>query len=146
MMKNKRGWIKIVEAFIAILLLTGIVLFVINRQSDDVQQVYSLIQDAQTSILRNAQLNNTVRTEILSTNGQVDWGSFSTQAPNTMAEIQSNTPNYLSCQAKICDVGGPCVFFGTSPAGESIYVDSVMISSTSNTFKPRMLKLFCWEK
>ena len=96
MMKNKRGWIKIVEAFIAILLLTGIVLFVINRQSDDVQQVYSLIQDAQTSILRNAQLNNTVRTEILSTNGQVDWGSFSTQAPNTMAEIQSNTPNYLS--------------------------------------------------
>ena len=64
-MRNKRGWIRIVEAFIAVLLVAGILLFVINKgyigRRDISQQVY----DAQLAVLREIQLNDTLRTQIL---------------------------------------------------------------------------------
>ena len=89
-------------------------------------------------------MNNTLRAEILATNGQVDWVSFPSQTPNTYAKIQSKIPSYLDCEAKICDAQGACALSGTQ--SKNIYAESVIITSTLNSFKPRMLKLFCWEK
>ena len=143
--KNKKGWLKIAEAFVAILLIAGIVLIVINKESNQQSEdVSSLVKDVETGILRKVQLNETLRTEILGTSGEVNWTMFPTQAPNTKAAIENNIPAYLSCEAKICDVSGPCVL--TQAQNKNIYVESAMITSTLSTFKPRMLKLSCLEK
>lgn len=143
-MKNKKGWIKIAEVSVAILLLASIVLFVISKENKEVLDISPLVQDVELSILRDIQLNNSLRAEVLGTNGEIEWISFSTSAPSTYAKIQSKTPNYLSCVAKICDPAGPCLL--TSTQEESIYVESTMITSTLNNFNPRLVKLFCWEK
>lgn len=143
-MKNKHGWIRIAEAFVAVLLLASIVLFVISKRDNQTGDISPAIQDIEISILRGIQLNSTIRAEILGTNGEINWTDFSTQAPNTNGEINSKIPNYLNCMAKICDSSGPCFLTGVQE--KNIYVESAMITSTLNTFKPRIIKLFCWEK
>ena len=141
---NKRGWLKIAEAFIGVLLLAGVILIVISNTENQNTDIAPLIQDAEISVLREIELNSTLRAEILGTNGEIDWASFSSLAPNTGLKIQSWIPNYLNCEAKICDPSGPCLLLGVQDKG--IYAESIMITSNLNTFKPRMLKLFCWEK
>src|SRR3989344_8121530 len=105
MKKNKRGWIKIAEAFVAILLLAGIVLFVINKGSNENTgiEVSAAVQDTEISILRSIELNNTLRAEVLATNGEVEWTSFASQAPGTKVAIENKIPSYLDCAAKICN-------------------------------------------
>ena len=145
MKKNKRGWIKIAEAFVAILLLAGIVLFVISKGSDDVgSDASAVVQDIEISILRSIELNNTLRAEVLATNGEVEWATFASQAPGTKIAIENKIPRNLNCEAKICNPSGSCALPGTQE--KNIYAESVMITSTLNSFKPRLLKLFCWEK
>src|SRR3989339_37656 len=66
MMGNeKRGWIRIVEAFVSILLIAGAVLVLMNEgyiaKTDISQKVY----DAELSILRDIELDETLRTEVL---------------------------------------------------------------------------------
>jgi hypothetical protein len=64
-MKGKKGWIEIVEAFVAILLIAGVVLVILNKSSlggtDISQQVYT----TELSILREVQTNDIFRAEII---------------------------------------------------------------------------------
>ncbi|MBD3247200.1 hypothetical protein GF378_01110, partial [Candidatus Pacearchaeota archaeon] len=56
MFKDKRGWIRIIEAFIAVLLVAGALLIVINQgyigKADISEQVY----EVQLAILREIEL------------------------------------------------------------------------------------------
>jgi len=143
--KNRRGWIKIAEAFVGILLLSGIVLFVIDKENEENKlDISDAVQDVEISILREIQLNSTLRAEVLATNGMVDWANFQSQVPNTYAKIQSKIPSYLDCEAKICDAQAVCTLSGMQ--NKNVYAESVIVTSTLNNFKPRLLKLFCWEK
>ena len=61
---EKRGWIRIVEAFVAILFIMGVVLIVINKgyfKESNEEKVYQI----QAEILREIQLNDEFRKEIL---------------------------------------------------------------------------------
>ena len=65
MRKNKSGWIRIVEAFTMIILITGIFLLILDRGNstkDFSQEIY----DKEQGILREIQLNNSLREGILS--------------------------------------------------------------------------------
>ena len=91
--KNRRGWIRIVEAFTAILILAGIVLIVVGNQGIKKPDNSEQIRNSEISILREVQLNETLRTEILSVSGQVEWSNFSTYAPKTKSYIEEERPN-----------------------------------------------------
>ena len=140
-MKNKRGWLKIAEASIAVLIVASVVLIVLSRSEIQNKDISPAIGDAEISILREIELNNTLRAEILATSGEVEWTSFSSAAPKTEAKISSKIPDYLNCSAKICDSSSPCSM--SEASGEDVYVESTLITSTLNTFNPRVLKLFC---
>ena len=144
LIRNIRGWTRIAEAFVAVLLLASIVLFVISKGDNQTGDISPAVQDVEISILREIQLNSTIRAEVLGTNGEINWTDFPSQVPNTNTKINSRIPNYLNCMAKICDPSGPCLLTGVQE--KNIYAESAMITSTLNTFKPRMVKLFCWEK
>ena len=142
MIKDKSGWIRIVEAFTMILLITGIFLIVLERDStkDFSQEIY----EKEQGILREIQLNNSLRESILSFNSDslpIEWENF---PQNLKEKIISRTPSYLECKAKICNVNDPCVLSETS--NESIYAQKVIITSSLEKYSPRKLKLFCWEK
>lgn len=140
--KKEHGWIRIVEAFTMILLISGVFLMISGKNSskDFSQKIYGREQ----GILREVQLNNTLRASILSFNEgslPIKWQNF---PPDLKNEITSETPDYLVCQSKICRVDKMCSL--SNSVDKNIYIQEVMVSSTLNTYSPRKLKLFCWEK
>jgi len=139
--KNKRGWIKIVEALVAILLISGVVLIAITQSRGAKEDIYSRIHNDQIAIIRDIQLSNSLRTEIIGTSGTIEWADFPAQ---TKARIIEKTPNYMNCSAKICSTDDICVLSGNED--KAIYAESVIISATLETYNPRRLKLFCWEE
>jgi hypothetical protein len=143
--KSKRGWIRLIEVFIAILLMTGALLIVANRTNPSENNAeYLEISKNEIAILRNIELNNTLRTEILNAqNLPIEWESFGVLLPNVKSRIEYLAPPNLKCEAKICWINRLCTIEGNSE--ENIYAEAVVISADLNKFSPRQLKLFCIE-
>lgn len=138
--KNKKGWIRIAEAFIAVLIVIGAAIIVVGG-GIQIEGISEKVYDIEISILREIQLNNTLRSEILITSGEIEWDEFPSKTKN---KIQNKMVNWLECVAQICLPENPCLLEGESE--KSIYAQSVLITSTLDIFNPRQLKLFCWEK
>jgi len=143
---QKKGWIRIVEAFIAILLITSVLLITISKGYILKEDISSRVYDAQLSILREIELNDGLRVEIVEDiptvpEGGINWddGLFPGDVKD---KITSRTPNYLNCTAKICEINKICVLDDFIDG--DVYAQSVVISATSDTYSPKQLKLFCW--
>lgn len=139
-MINKKGWIRIAEAFTAILLVIGAAIIVVGggvQREDISEKVY----DIEIPVLREIQLNNTLRSEILVTSGITEWDNFPSGTKN---KIIAEIPGWLECEGKICSPESLCLL--EEEPEKSIYVQSVLITSTLDIFNPRKLKLFCWER
>lgn len=147
-MKNKRGWIEIVEAFVSILLITGVLLVVITRNNSQSSDISDRVYNSEITIIREIQLNDTLSNDVLSvTDAQLpaEWES-SSFPPEIKDRITSRTPNYLTCIAKICDPSDAC-YLSTYESKDVYSQDSIIsTTSTQTMFNPRKLKLFCWEK
>ena len=142
LISQTKGWIRIIEAFVMILLITGILLIVLNKgyisKNDNSQEIY----ENEQGILREIQLNNSLRQEILDIGVlPVEWDIFPENVKN---KIISEIKPYLNCEAKICDVNEICVLSKIS--NEDIYVQKAIITATLEKYSPRQLKLFCWKK
>ena len=145
--KYKKGWIRLVEVFISIILLGGVLLIVTTRNSAYSTEVQDEISEREVAILRDIELNNTLRTEILSIPQQslpLEWGSFVSQLEEVADRIGVLTPANLECRAKMCLVLDNCIM-DWSPDGD-VYAKSVIISADLDTYSPRQLKLFCTKK
>ena len=140
--KNKRGWLKILEAFVAVLLISGVLLLIIN-QGDFTQNRSSRIYDIQISILREIQLNQSLRQEILDTSPPKESGDSG--FPSTVEDkIGEKIPVYLECRAKVCGTDSSCKLELTSERNEIYAQDTLITSTLSQGYNPRRLKLFCW--
>jgi len=140
-MKNKRGWIRIIEVFIAILIILGVLLIVLDKEEIEKKDVTSKIYLTETAILREIQLNNTLRDDILNAEIPVEEGD--TGFPSRIAsQVTSRTPAYLSCTSKICQLSDACDL--NEPVKKNTYVRAVAIVADLNKYDPRQLKLFCW--
>ncbi|MBU2052872.1 MAG: hypothetical protein KJ721_01360 [Nanoarchaeota archaeon] len=144
--KNQRGWIKIVEAFTAILLIMGVVLIVIDKGYVKKEDFSLEIYKKGTSILKEIQLNDTFRENILSVDSlPVEWDEFDSKGlGNVKSKIIERTPNYLDCKAKVCSIDDDCIL--AINFDKDVYVQSVAIIANLEIYSPRQLKLFCWEK
>lgn len=135
-MVNKKAWIKIVEAFIGIMLITGIMLMILNRESIGTDQTAVRIYQAEEGILREIQLNNSLREIILTEPLNVEW--------NISENIKNKIPNYLDCKANICELNSACTIDINTV--KDVYVQSTAITTDLNTqnYDLRKVVLFCW--
>ncbi len=143
--KNKRGWIKIVEAFVAILLVAGVLLIVINQGYIGKKDISSQVYDVEISILREIQLNYTLRDDVLNAGEPpIRWND--TNFPQSIKDkINDRAPNYLDCKAKICEMDEICEL--DEYLEKDVYAQSVAITTTLETPEEqqlRQLKFFCW--
>lgn len=143
---NKRGWLRIVEAFIAILLIVGVLLVIINQGYIERIDVSSKIYDEEISVLREIELNKTLRDEVLNAEPlPVNWEDFEARGlENVKNKINNDIESYLECKAKICEIGADCELDEEDYPNESVYVRSVIISANLTKYAPRQLRLFCW--
>jgi hypothetical protein len=137
--KDKKGWLRIVEAFLAILLITTALLIIIGQGSFRTDEDYQKIYATQTKILREIELDSNMRTLALGAN-------VSNPGDNVPEEIKDfvnqNLPNNLDCELKICKLEKICTL--EEYLNENIYSQSVAIVSNSTNYSPRQLKMFCW--
>ena len=140
---NKRGWIRVVEAFVAVLLITGVLLIIINKGYIGKKDISNKVYDAELSILREIELNDSLRTEILSASPlPSEWEDIGFPI-DVKDKIEARSPEYLICVAKICELDEICIIENID---KDVYAQAVAITATNEIYKPRQLKLFCWEK
>lgn len=141
---NKRAWIKIVEAFIAILLIAIVLLILVNKggfnKEDNAERIYEI----ELSILREIQTNTELRADILAVSSTpMEWDdpNFPLRIKN---KIISRLPNYLDCEAKICALNETCSL--VKPIEKDVYSQAIAVTVNvdSGSFNPRQLRLFCW--
>ena len=147
---NKRGWLKVVESFIAIMLVMAIVLVVISNTDTRKDDASLEFYNTEKSILKEIQLNSTLRSEIINTPEGTEGGE--TGFPEqTKLKIEERTPSQIDCAAKVCSPSDICLLTDDKITElgikeKDIYVESVIITSTLDKFSPRVLKIFCWRK
>lgn len=143
MIKNKKGWIRVAEAFFAVLLVAGIVVVVAGGNNAQRGDLFERAQETQIEILREIQLDDSLRAEIIGTSGEVEWDDE--EFPSEVKQkIQDEKPVWLEdCQAKICNPGETCNI--NEPQEDNVFSESVIISANLTEYNPRVLKLFCWD-
>lgn len=146
-MKNKRGWLEIVEAFTSVLLIAGVLILIAGNFRAGNQNFSSQVYDLEHAILREIQLSNLLRTEIISVSpGNLPIERDDAGFPqNTKAKIIDKTPSHLECAAKLCAIPDICVS-NIPPVGKDIFVQSVFIGANVDNYSPKKLNLFCWNK
>jgi len=142
MVKNKRGWIRIIEAFFAVILIMGVVLVVVSKEpslDESSKKIYSEVN----SILQAAELNQSLRGYILGIENvylPMEWVDLDENLKNF---IGGQTPNYLDCSAKICEINVRCT--SDQDTNADVYANSVGVYANKSVYSPKQLRLFCWE-
>jgi hypothetical protein len=142
--KDKGGWIRLVEVFVSIMLLVGVMLIISTNNSSGKSGLQEEITNKEVAMLRDIELNNTMRTEILNiaqASLPLEWEDIQLQIPEVSNRINSLTPKNLECVAKICILSDVCTVDWNAPG--DVYVKAVVISADLNNYSPRQLKLFC---
>ena len=144
LMRNRRGWVEIIEAFIAVLLIAGAVLFLLNRANNQKSDISTSVYKAEISILREIESNDSMRASIILAPEPlpIEWSD-----PRFPAEVKNKiiirAPSYLTCIGKICYMNETCVS-NEAGNGKDIYSQAVSVTSTLQNVSYRKLNLFCW--
>ena len=151
MFKNKKAWIKIVEAVIALLLIIGVILIIMNQGYFNREDIPPNIYKMQNEILREIQTNQEYRKIILDLDKHdlpIEWEDFN--ETNRLKDIKDyinlRVPGNLKCEAKICLLEERCLL---TPEREKeikkeIYSQATGITATLEKIEYLQLKLFCW--
>jgi len=143
--RNQRGWIRIVEAFVAILLITGVILVVLNKGYIKKEDPSLKIYETENGILREISTEENLRNEVLGASPlPVEWIDFSLGVLLVKQKIEEKTPSYLECSSRICSLNDECVL--NSNLDKDIYAKSAVITGNNTIYDPRQIKLFCWMK
>ncbi len=127
--RNKHGWTTIIEVFVSILLIAGIMAVVINSNEIQKPKISEQIYKEQAQILKVIQMDDNLRKNVLDGNSTND-----NEIEDTLKEI---IPDYLGCN------------LDNIPANlenKEIYAKSILITTDMEKYEPKELKLFCWEK
>jgi hypothetical protein len=147
---NKRGWIRIVEAFFSLLLIAGVFLIVYNKGYIGGDDISSRVYDLQLSVLREIELNDNLREQILCT--PLPCGSLLPEVgiededesfpEDVKSKIDERIPDSFICRSKICEINEICEL--NEYIDKDVYAQSVVIAATLEIYSPRQLKMFCW--
>lgn len=128
---NNRGWLRIVEAVIGILILASVLLLVYSQNRDGAN-VSDYVYDLQKRILKDISLSTDYRTEILEGEGT-----------NVKKFVSENIPQSFEFELVICNAEDTCNmenFIQTD-----VYAEEILISSTLDYYSPKKVRLFVWE-
>lgn len=138
--KNKKGWIKIVEAFVAILLFVGILLVIISSRQTNLNAGVDLYAQ-EGDILKGFQINDSLRAKILEVTLPINStdDNFPTELIN---HVNESFVLGEECFVNICVTNTDCNLELEIDA--DIYVREILILGDKEKYAPRIVKLFCY--
>jgi hypothetical protein len=130
-MKNKKGWMKTIEALMAVIIILGAVLIFSGRQVEQVD-VREQVFDTQQNILEIISKNESLRSKVL-----INDSDF------VNAQVSSLIPNGWNSKIEICELNDVCSYSGNYINSE-VYSTEIVISSTLLDYNPKKLRFFIW--
>ncbi|MCA9487517.1 MAG: hypothetical protein KC516_00995 [Nanoarchaeota archaeon] len=145
MIKNKKGWIKILEAFIAILLLIVVISSIVISNNSNDNSLEKQVHEIESSILKEIQVNETLRSKVLSQSEIVKSGEENFPEILQM-HLNNSAPPSLNCSGKICGFSDDCTLTEEElpQVNKDIYVKSTLISADHDIYSPKNVVIFCW--
>jgi hypothetical protein len=132
--KNKKAWLKIIEAVFAIMIISAVALTILSNRNES-NETANIVHEKQSQILniiiKNDSMRNIITTKINTEND-----------PNINSNISLMTPKNWEFKTKICYINGNCTISGM-PSGKEVYVKEAVIYSTPNSTK---LRFWVWMK
>jgi len=128
-LRNKHGWIRIVESFMAVMILAIFLLTFYSSQANKSNDEIPILGDR---ILDEIIQNNNLREDI-----------FINNLDNISNFVRERISSDLNFSVKICMINNICnpdVFI------PEIYARERVVSSTLHIYEPRKIKLFIWKK
>ncbi|MEK6820604.1 MAG: hypothetical protein AABX71_02730 [Nanoarchaeota archaeon] len=132
-MVGKKGWLRILEAFIAIILIAGvlIVLYVrVIEKPREVEELYNL----QETVLEEIASSNELREAVLNN-----------QREKLIDFIAERVPAGFTFNITICEVGEICALEKYRGEGVEVYSSERIIAGTLEEYNPKKIKIFMWE-
>ena len=143
MVKNKRGWIRILEATIAVMIVSGVLIITYsNRIQIDKTTTNKNIQLIQQKILSDINTNATLRKLVLKDGGQID-SRIETEylknlfPPNTGYKL-------IKCDlgATSCKLSGPD--FEKTLGKEVLVEETILAYEPGDNSMPQKVRIFAW--
>lgn len=130
--QDKKAWIRILEAFIAITIIFTVTIFVYSKTTRKVDREDEILR-IEKIILDEIANNEAVRTLVLEN-----------KTGNVEVYIGTRMPASLEFNITICELYQICSIYKLD---KDVYVQERVISSTlEKGYKPKKLSLFVWEK
>ncbi len=135
---TKKGYIRTLEAILAILIIFVFIFSVLPQEEENVSvQQPAEIRLLHQSMLREIQNNQAFRDDVLIN----DDSRIIVYVGDTLSLVGSY--GYL---VYIQDANGAVFQPGTGlPADKNVYADSAVIGSSLNTYNPKLVTLYIWE-
>lgn len=147
MRSNKRGLVRIIEAFIAVLLVAGVLLFVVSKNNDISGAREEKIEDLQRSVLQEIARNDQFRAKILALNDEME---ITSTQPAELTDIwtqirdriDKGSSGSLDFRVKVCKLENICAL--NNYPETDVYSKSIAITSNITDYSPKQLKLWVW--
>ncbi len=138
-MRNKKGLVKIIEAFIAIMLIVAVLSFIYVQKVHKPNQREEVIQ-LERIILNKIQADPQLREAVLVNDEEGNEKINST--------INQFMPAEYMYTYRICEINQICSLERASSyyTENEIVSEEVSISSTLQIYSPKKIKIFVWEK
>ena len=129
-MVNKKGFLRIVEAGAAILIILAAILINLNNLKSLKEKDYS---ETARDILKEIANNETMRTEIITAQNYTQ---------TVINFTDKRLPDFLSFELRSCEISNVC---GQSTYQGNVFSGERIIASDISTYNPVKLRLFIWE-
>lgn len=146
MFREKQGWVRIVEAVIAILIVAGGLVFFYVQSSDRVskaEQIYNIERAILEEISRNSEMRNKIVDYDLN-NPNSEENSVIIEDIRSFIEARLNAYPNFDFNFKICSANSVCPLEPWPQEVDEIYAEDTLITSTLSSYSPRKLKIFVW--
>lgn len=132
-MMNKRGWLRIFEAVISIMLVTSVVLVLYSKQqkTDISDQIYSL----EKKVLDEISYNESLRNSALS-------GDNTTLTNFAISKV----PKIFNTSISVCDLNLESYCRLSLVVDKNIYVSESVLSSNITSYSPKRVRIYVWER
>ncbi|MFA5856115.1 MAG: YbhB/YbcL family Raf kinase inhibitor-like protein [Candidatus Pacearchaeota archaeon] len=127
---NKKGWLRVVEALFAIMLVMGVVMVIATKNKP------------QTNLSEEIYKKQRIIIETISKNQSIRNATIEGRKDVIDDSIKGMIPTSWGFATRICDIREICNT--DTPNDRDIYSTEVIISSTLEEYKPKKLKFFVW--
>lgn len=151
--KNKRGWVRILEATISVMIISGALLAVYSKQPYVKESREDYYYSLQEQILSDISLHSDLRSDVLLVKNDTPSDSNFTVIDNF---VKSKVPASVNYSIRICDLNITTDYCRMkndvyiSVHDKDIFVDDVIISAEvgdgeNPVYYPKKVRLFFWE-